>query len=158
MNFLTEIKDIIFEFLRDLKPSALEEVLLSIGSAIGFVISAFLGAMDATIYALITLTAIDYISGTVNACKTGKWDSSVGFKGLLKKAILFGVVGLCNQIDQAMGIHTLRQMAVCAYALNEAGSIVENIDVMGFGSYIPHPVRHALARLEERVDRHENIH
>ena len=152
------MKEIILDFLTELKPSNVEEALLSIGSAVGFLISAFLGAMDATIYGLITLTVIDYISGTVNACKTGKWDSSVGFKGLLKKAILFAVVGLCNQIDQAMGIHSLRQMAVCAYALNEAGSIVENIDVMGFGGYIPQPIRHALARLEERVDKNENLH
>ena len=151
-------RDIVIEFLQELKPSNLEQTLLSIGSAVGFLISAFLGAMDATIYALITLTIIDYVSGTVNACRTGQWDSSVGFKGLLKKAILFAVVGLCNQIDQAMGIHTLRQMAVCAYALNEAGSIVENIDVMGYGQHIPKPIRHALARLEEKVDKHENFH
>ena len=147
-----EYKEIVLEFLQELKPSNLEQVLLSVGSAIGLVLTTFIGTIDSAIYALLILATIDYTTGTINAAKTGQWDSSVGFKGLLKKGIMFTMVGLCNTIDNALAIHTLRQMAICAYALNEAGSIVENIDVMGFGQYIPQTIRHALARLEEKVE------
>lgn len=51
-----------------------------------------------------------------------------------------------------MGTHVLRQMAICAYALNEAGSIIENIDRSGWGEHIPAFIRNALARLQEKAN------
>ena len=86
-------------------------------------------------------------------CRTGQWDSSTGFVGLAKKGCYFwGVVALCNTVDTAMDTHTLRQMAICAYALNEAGSIVENIDRAGWGEHIPAFIRNALARLQSTTE------
>ena len=107
------------------------------------------------IYALMALMAIDYITGTIAACKTGHWDSSTGFVGLSKKAVILAVVALFNTVDVAMNTHTLRQMAICAYALNEAGSIVENIDRAGWGEHIPAFIRNALARLKAKDDENE---
>lgn len=104
------------------------------------------------IYALIALCIVDYITGMFTAFKTGQWDSSTGFRGILKKFVIFAVVALCNCIDTAMGMHILRQMAICAYALNEAGSIIENVDRAGYGQYIPDVIRNALARLTEKAE------
>ena len=104
------------------------------------------------IYALIALMILDYATGIIAACRTGQWDSSTGFVGLAKKAVILGVVALCNTVDTAMDMHTLRQMAICAYALNEAGSIVENIDRAGWGEHIPAFIRNALARLQSTTE------
>lgn len=152
MNTFLQIKDSIVDFLLSLKPTGAEQWLLGIGAALGLFISVAIGGFDEMIYALTALMIIDYITGIVAACRTGKWDSSVGFVGLAKKAVILGVIALCNTVDIAMGTHLLRQAAICAYALNEAGSIIENIDRAGWGEHIPAFIRNALARLKEKAD------
>lgn len=152
MNTFIQIKDSIVDFLIYLKPTGAEQYLMSIGAVIGLVFSVSIGGMDSMIYALIALCIVDYITGMFTAFKTGQWDSSTGFRGILKKFVIFAVVALCNCIDTAMGMHILRQMAICAYALNEAGSIIENVDRAGYGQYIPNIIRNALARLSEQAE------
>lgn len=152
MNTFLQIKDSIIDFLLQLKPTGAEQYLMSIGAVIGLVFSVSIGGMDSMIYALIALSIVDYITGMFTAFKTGQWDSSTGFRGILKKFVIFAVVALCNTIDTAMGMHILRQMAICAYALNEAGSIIENVDRAGYGQYIPDVIRNALARLSEQAE------
>lgn len=152
MNTFIQIKDSIVDFLIYLKPTGAEQYLMSIGAVIGLVFSVSIGGMDSMIYALIALCIVDYITGMFTAFKTGQWDSSTGFRGILKKFVIFAVVALCNCIDTAMGMHILRQMAICAYALNEAGSIIENVDRAGYGQHIPDVIRNALARLSEQAE------
>lgn len=152
MNTFLQIKDSIIDFLLQLKPTGAEQYLMSIGAVIGLFFSIAIGGMDSMIYALIALSIVDYITGIFTAFKTGQWDSSTGFRGILKKFVIFAVVALCNCIDTAMNMHILRQMAICAYALNEAGSIIENVDRAGYGQYIPDVIRNALARLSEQAE------
>lgn len=153
MNSLMAIFDDVFDFAKNLVPTGAEQWLLGIGAAIGLGISIAVGGMDKMIYALIALMILDYATGIIAACRTGQWDSSTGFVGLAKKAVILGVVALCNTVDAAMDTHTLRQMAICAYALNEAGSIVENIDRAGWGEHIPAFIRNALARLQSSTEK-----
>lgn len=155
MSSLTTIIDDVYEFVKNCVPTGAEQYLMVIGAAVGFTISVAVGGFDEMIYALIALMVLDYLTGIIAACRTGKWDSSTGFIGLAKKAVILGVVALCNTVDTAMGTHALRQMAICAYAVNEAGSIIENIDRAGWGEHIPAFIRNALARLKERADEPE---
>lgn len=152
MNTLLQIIDDCIEFIKNIVPTGAEQYLMAIGAAIGLGISIAVGGMDKMIYALIALMILDYATGIIAACRTGQWDSSTGFVGLAKKAVILGVVALCNTVDTAMDTHTLRQMAICAYALNEAGSIVENIDRAGWGEHIPAFIRNALARLQSTTE------
>ena len=152
MNTLLQIIDDCAEFVKNMLPTGAEQYLMAIGAAIGLFISIAVGGMDKMIYALIALMILDYATGIIAACRTGQWDSSTGFVGLAKKAVILGVVALCNTVDTAMDTHTLRQMAICAYALNEAGSIVENIDRAGWGEHIPAFIRNALARLQSTTE------
>ena len=152
MNSLMQILDEVYEFIKNCVPTGAEQYLMAIGAAIGLGISIAVGGMDKMIYALIALMILDYVTGIIAACRTGQWDSSTGFVGLAKKAVILGVVALCNTVDTAMDTHTLRQMAICAYALNEAGSIVENIDRAGWGEHIPAFIRNALARLQSTTE------
>ena len=152
MNSLMQILDEVYEFIKNCVPTGAEQYLMAIGAAIGLGISIAVGGMDKMIYALIALMILDYATGIIAACRTGQWDSSTGFIGLAKKAVILGVVALCNTVDIAMGTHALRQMAICAYALNEAGSIMEKIDCYGGGEHIPAFIRNALARLQEKAN------
>lgn len=153
MNSLMQILDEVYEFIKNCVPTGAEQYLMAIGAAIGLGISIAVGGMDKMIYALIALMILDYATGIIAACRTEQWDSSTGFVGLAKKAVILGVVALCNTVDTAMNTHTLRQMAICAYALNEAGSIVENIDRAGWGEHIPAFIRNALARLQSSTEK-----
>lgn len=152
MNSLMQILDEVYGFIKNCVPTGAEQYLMAIGAAIGLGISIAVGGMDKMIYALIALMILDYTTGIIAACRTGQWDSSTGFVGLAKKAVILGVVALCNTVDAAMDTHTLRQMAICAYALNEAGSIVENVDRAGWGEHIPAFIRNALARLQSKQE------
>lgn len=152
MNTLLQIIDDCIEFIKNIVPTGAEQYLMAIGAAIGLFISIAVGGMDKMIYALIALMFLDYTTGMIAAFKTGQWDSSTGFVGLAKKAVILAVVALCNTVDMAMDTHALRQMAICAYALNEAGSIVENIDRAGWGEHIPAFIRNALARLQSTTE------
>ena len=152
MNTLLQILDEVYEFIKNCVPTGAEQYLMAIGAAIGLFISIAVGGMDKMIYALIALMILDYTTGMIAAFKTGQWDSSTGFVGLAKKAVILAVVALCNTIDAAMDTHALRQMAICAYALNEAGSIIENVDRAGWGKHIPAFIRNALARLQAKQE------
>lgn len=152
MNTFLQIKDNIVDFLLQLKPTGAEQWLLGIGAAVGFVVSVAVGGFDEMIYALMALMIVDYITGTIAACKTGHWDSSTGFTGLLRKAVIMAVVALAHTLDVAINSEMARQMAICAYAFNETGSIIENIDKCGWGEYIPSFIRNALERLQEKTE------
>lgn len=152
MSTFAQILDDVYEFIKTCVPTGAEQYLMAIGAAAGLVLSVAVGGFDEMIYALIALMVSDYITGIIAACRTGKWDSSVGFIGLAKKGVILAVIALCNTVDTAMGTHAFRQAAICAYALNEAGSIIENIDRAGWGEHIPDFIRNALARLKEKAD------
>lgn len=153
MNTFIIIKNSVVDFIIQLKPTESEQILLGVGSVVGMGISLALGGVDKMIYALIALCIIDYATGTIAALKTGQWGSKEGFIGLLRKTVIFSVVSLANLIDMAIDVHALRQMAICAYALNEAGSIIENVDRAGWGSIIPAILRKALVQLNDKAEK-----
>lgn len=137
-------------FLSTVKPTDGEKFLMTIGGFIGGVFSFAVGGVDEAIIWLIILVVIDYFSGSAASFKTGQWCSERGFRGLAKKAFIFLVVAFCNGIDKATGQELLRNIAIFAYAVNEAGSILENLERLGLGKWIPSFLRTGLKSLKER--------
>lgn len=131
---------------------------MCVGACVGSLVWA-LGGIDIAIQWLFAFTVIDYLTGNVAALKTGEWNSSTGYKGLLKKVIIFVIVAVCNGLDQVIGSGIFRSAAIMAYSVNEAGSIIENIDRLGLGSRIPSVLRNGLRDLrvknEIKEDKHE---
>ena len=118
----------LMSFLSTVKPTDGEKFLMTIGGFIGGVFSFAVGGVDDAMTWLIILVVIDYISGSVASFRAGQWCSERGFCGLFKKLFIFLVVAICNGIDKTTGQDILRNIAVFAYAVNEAGSILENVD------------------------------
>ena len=133
-----------------IKPNEAEKFFMSIGGFLGFVFNFAVGGVDEAMAWLLTLAGLDYITGVAAAYKQGKWNSRTGFQGLLKKAFMIMVVALCHGVDVTVKMDMLRNMAIFAYAVNEAGSIIENADVLGFGKYFPKFLRNGLERLKEK--------
>lgn len=94
------------------------------GSLIGF----FLGDLDIFIYSLTAFVICDYVSGIIRAGFERKLSSKIGFKGILKKIMIFIIVGIANICDknliknQAM----IRSSIIFFYIANEGLSILEN--------------------------------
>lgn len=115
------------------------------GSLIGF----FLGDLDIFIYSLTAFVICDYISGIIRAGFERKLSSKIGFKGILKKIMIFIIVGIANICDknliknQAM----IRSSIIFFYIANEGLSILENALAMDLP--IPKKLKMLLEQFKE---------
>lgn len=94
------------------------------GSLIGF----FLGDLDIFIYSLTAFVICDYISGIIRAGFERKLSSKIGFKGILKKIMIFIIVGIANICDKSLikNEPMIRNAIIFFYIANEGISILEN--------------------------------
>lgn len=105
----------------------------SAAAAIGGAAAYLWGPWDALITALIALVAIDYVTGVICAAVNGKLNSSVGFKGLMKKALIFALVAVAGIADRVIPAanQAIRAAVILFYTANEAISIMENAAELG---------------------------
>lgn len=119
------------------------------GALVG-VVSYAVGGVDVAVQWLFTFMLIDYILGTLAACKTHAWSSTTGFRGIIKKVIIFCVVAVCHGLDEVVGTGgALRSAAIIAYSINEVGSMLENLTRMGYGGIIPPVLQQSLQKIQE---------
>lgn len=128
-------------------------VLHTLFTTIGGIVGWFLGGADGFLLALVALVTIDYATGVIAAFATGDLSSSVGFKGIARKVMIFALVGLSNILD----VHVLgeggvlRTATIFFYLANEGLSIVENAARIGLP--IPDKLRDALATITQHPSR-----
>lgn len=119
-------------------------------TAFGGFLGWFLGGVDGFLYALIAFTVIDYITGVMCAITDKKLSSSVGFKGICRKVLIFTLVGIGNIVDVYVlgqgGV--LRTAVIFFYLSNEGVSILENSAHLGLP--IPEKLKEVLEQLHER--------
>ena len=79
------------------------------------------------------LVAIDYVTGVICAAVNGKLNSSVGFRGLMKKAFIFALVAVAGIADRVIPAanQAIRAAVILFYTANEAISIMENAAELG---------------------------
>ena len=101
----------------------------SAAAAIGGAAAYLWGPWDA----LIALVAIDYVTGVICAAVNGKLNSSVGFRGLMKKAFIFALVAVAGIADRVIPAanQAIRAAVILFYTANEAISIMENAAELG---------------------------
>lgn len=117
----------------------------------GGAIGAFLGGFDGVLYALLMFVAIDYVTGVLVAIKEKCLSSDVGFWGLIRKAIIFLVVGIANILDvHIFGFDSsiLRTAVIFFFLSNEGLSILEN--VTGLGVPFPDKLKDMLIQLKDK--------
>ena len=119
-------------------------------TALGGFLGWFLGGVDGFLYALIAFVVIDYITGVMCAITDKKLSSSVGFKGICRKVLIFTLVGIGNIVDVYVlgqgGV--LRTAVIFFYLSNEGVSIMENTAHLGLP--IPEKLKDILEQLHER--------
>jgi len=124
-------------------------------TAVGGFLGWFLGGVDGFLYALIAFTVIDYITGVMCAVTDKNLSSSVGFKGICRKVLIFTLVGIGNIVDVYVlgqgGV--LRTAVIFFYLSNEGVSILENSAHLGLP--IPEKLKEVLEQLHDREGKND---
>jgi toxin secretion/phage lysis holin len=126
----------------------IQTALTVIGGFLGW----FLGGLDGFLYALITFVAIDYLTGVICAIVDKKLSSEIGAKGILKKVLIFAMVGLAQILDTQVLENpdggAIRTAVIFFYLSNEGISILENAGHIGLP--IPEKLKTILKQLHGR--------
>lgn len=143
-------------FVYSLLPTGAERPLMAIGGTIGGVLSFVFGDISVLLYWLLIMAGLDLLTGTAGAMRQGTWRTSDFFVGITKKVLMFVFVALAHGVDVVFD-HLLhhqifQDIVICAYALCEFGSIIENFEVCGLGNVVPPVVKRALAAFNHRLD------
>lgn len=122
-------------------------------AAISGVLAYLWGAWDALIIALIVCVAADYVTGIIKAAVNGELSSGVGWRGLLKKVLIFVLVAVATVVDNLVPATNgaLRTAVIAFYVANEGLSILENAGALGLP--MPAKLRNALAKLRDDNDK-----
>lgn len=125
-------------------------------AAVGGWLGWFLGGCDVLLYALLAFAVVDYVTGVMCAIVDKKLSSSVGFKGIFRKVLIFVMVGIAHILDtQIIGNGSvLRTAVIFFYISNEGVSLLENASHLGLP--VPEPVKTVLKQLHDHADRKED--
>ena len=97
---------------------------------------------------IVFLAVVDYITGLIKAVYLKSLSSEIGFKGLLKKIVMFIVIAVAFVIQQLIGgTIPLRECVIMFYISNEAISLLENAAIF---VPIPDKLRDVLLQLREK--------
>lgn len=90
------------------------------------------GGLDGLLGALIAFVILDYVTGFSAAIYNKNLSSAVGFKGILRKAVLFSVVAVAKivGVDILNVGFIVRDAVIAFYLFNEGVSILENCKLM----------------------------
>ena len=139
------------DFSIDLIWAKIQIAITAFGAWLGY----FLGGLDNLLYALILLAAIDFLSGVLVAIEQKKLSSSVGFRGIARKVLMFCLIGIAHTLDtKILGSGAaLRTATICYFCSNEGVSVLENSACLGLP--IPEKLKDALAQIHGRKEKDE---
>ena len=125
-------------------------------TAVGGWLGWFLGGCDGLLYALIAFAVVDYVTGIMCAINDKTLSSSVGFRGICRKALIFAFVGIAHILDlYVIGTGSvLRTAIIFFYISNEGVSLMENASRLGMP--IPTKLKDVLAQLHNRAEKKED--
>ena len=97
------------------------------GGIVGGFLSYHMGGWDVMLKTIVTLAILDYATGWLKDIYNKRMSSEIGFRGILKKALMFIVIALSFKIQQLIGgTIPLREVVIMFYICNEALSLLEN--------------------------------
>lgn len=115
---------------------------------VGGFFSYWLGGWDVLLKTIVFLAVVDYITGIIKAIYLRQLSSEIGFKGLLKKIVMFIVIAVAFAIQELIGgTIPLREVVIMFYIANEALSLLENAAIF---VPIPDELRDVLLQLRDK--------
>lgn len=133
--------------------NTIQLIFTAIGGWLGY----FLGGCDGLLYALVIFVVVDYITGVMCAINDKTLSSSVGFRGICRKVLIFLLVGIANILDvQVIGTGSvLRTAVIFFYISNEGISLLENAGHLGLP--IPEKIKVVLEQLHDRAEKETEV-
>ena len=133
----------------------MKTVFDSIFAVIGAFLGFYFGELDGLLIILCVFSVLDYLTGILSAIISKNLSSSIGFKGLLKKMLIFAFVGMANILDDYMvgSGQVLRTAVIFFYLSNEGLSIVEN--AVEIGLPVPAALTGFLKKVNENAEKKE---
>lgn len=115
---------------------------------IGGVMSYWLGGWDVLLKTIVFLAVVDYITGIIKGIYLKELSSEIGFKGLLKKIVMFIVIAVAYEIQLLIGgTIPLREVVIMFYVTNESLSLIENAAIF---VPIPEKLKDVLLQLRDK--------
>lgn len=125
-------------------------------SILGTIFVWLFGAWDIPLRILVTVMAIDYVTGVTRGYVNKQLSSEYGFRGLAKKLTIFYVLILAVSIDRLIGQGWVFRTLVCIwYASNEGMSILENASAIGLP--VPQQLVDALEQLKQGNKKYKEV-
>lgn len=139
----------------------MERVRAGVGVTTGIIgggIATVLGGWDTGLQALITIMALDYISGLIVAgvfqkstkTESGALQSMEGWKGLCRKGMTLAIVLLSHLLDIVAGTNFIRTATIIAYISMESLSFIENVGQAGVP--IPKSIKKGIDILKDKEE------
>ena len=123
------------------------------GGIVGGFLSYHMGGWDVMLKTIVTLAILDYATGWIKGIDNKRMSSEIGFRGILKKALMFIVIALSFKIQELIGgTIPLREVVIMFYICNEALSLLENA-----AEFIPIPekLKEILLQLRDKDGKDE---
>lgn len=134
----------------------LDIIFKSIVAGAGAITGFLYGGWDTLLQVLLIFVIVDYLTGVIAGGTNGKLSSKVGFRGILKKVMIFVIVAVAHWVDIVVGSATGEEIAIFRdatiffYVANELLSIIENAGEMGVP--IPEKLMNAVEILKEKKE------
>ena len=116
------------------------------------VLHILIGGWDMSLEILLIVMTLDYLTGISSAFRNKTVNSTVGYKGLLKKSTILIVIVLAAQVDRMLGTdnHVFRNCTALSFTVNDALSVMENVGRMGIR--FPKFIMAALEKLQHQIE------
>ena len=128
------------------------ELIAAFGGSMAEFFNLAMGGVDTQLQILLYLMIIDFITGMIAGAKSEGYCSRTCSDGVMRKFLIILIVSMSHVLGIVFEMSMLRHMAIVAFVINEAGSIVENIEILGFGNVIPPFLRKVLKVARDREE------
>lgn len=132
-----------------------KNIFVTVIGILGSAVTSIFGGWSAAMTTLITVMAIDCLTGLITAgvfhkstkTDSGTLESRAGFKGLCRKGVMLLVVLVACRLDLTLSTTYIKDAVIIAFIANETISIIENAGLMGVP--IPDTIKNAVDVLQK---------
>lgn len=134
----------------------IDVIFRTIVAGAGAITGYLYGSWDTLLQVLLIFVIVDYLTGIIAGGANGKLSSKVGFRGILKKVLIFIIVAVAHWVDVAVdvalgeNVAIFRNATIFFYLANELLSITENAGEMGVP--IPEKLKNAVEILKGKEE------
>ena len=119
-------------------------------SVIGGTIASWLGGWDVLLKTIVILSIIDYFTGILKAIYNKNLSSAIGYRGIIKKVMMFIVICAAYTIQLGIGDTVpLREITIMFFVANEGISLLENASEL---IPVPEQVKNVLLQIRNEED------